>query len=289
MNMCVMDAQRSSRLNRLLLSLPEGFLADSAWLQAQGLSRSSIRDYVDRSWLERIGPRVYRRPSQLTRASLRWDVVVLSLQQVMHKPLHVGGRTAVELSGYAHYVEAGETPRVYLYGADFPSWLAKLPTSAQFETRSSGLFANSNTGVEARRYDLRSGEASGSPKDAQSTSPWEWSLTMSVPERAILEMIDELPHQESFHQVDTVIEGLANLRPQLLGKLLRECKSVKVKRLFLWYADRHGHAWFKHLDQSSIDLGKGKRQLVPQGHFDSRYQITLPIELFNAGGRDDGE
>ena len=41
---------------------------------------------------------------------------VLSLQQVMHKPLHVGGRTAVELSGYAHYVGAGETPRVYLYG-----------------------------------------------------------------------------------------------------------------------------------------------------------------------------
>src|SRR6202034_4755445 len=85
--MCVMDAQRSSRLNRLLLSLPEGFLADSAWLQAQGLSRSSIRDYVDRGWLERIAPRVYRRPSQHTKASLRWDVAVLSLQQIMNKPI----------------------------------------------------------------------------------------------------------------------------------------------------------------------------------------------------------
>jgi Transcriptional regulator, AbiEi antitoxin, Type IV TA system len=74
-----------------------------------------------------------------------------------------------------------------------------------------------------------------------------------------------------------------------VGKLLRECKSVKVKRLFLWYADRHGHAWFKHLDQTSIDLGKGKRQLVPQGHFDSRYQITLPMKLFNAGGSNDGQ
>ena len=284
-----MDAQRSSRLNRLLLTLPEGFLADSTWLQVQGLSRSSIRDYVDRGWLERIAPRVYRRPSQLTKAPLRWDVVVLSLQQIMRKPLHIGGRTAVELSGYAHYLEAGESPRVYLYGSGLPSWLAKLPTSAQFEARSSGLFANSNTGVEARRYDPRSGEASGSPKDAESRSPWEWSLTMSVPERAILEMIDELPHHESFHQVDVVMEGLANLRPQLLGKLLRECKSVKVKRLFLWYADRHGHAWFKHLDQTSIDLGKGKRQLVPQGHFDSRYRITLPMELFNAGGSNDGQ
>ena len=289
MNMCVMDAQRSSRLNRLLLSLPEGFLADSAWLQAQGLTRSSIRDYVDRGWLERIAPRVYRRPTQLTKASLRWDVVVLSLQQVMHKLLHVGGRTAVELAGYAHYVEAGETPKVYLYGLGFPSWLAKLRISAQFEARSLGLFANSNTGVDARRYDLRSGAASGSSKDAESTSPWEWSLTMSAPERAILEMMDELPHQESFHQVDVVMEGLANLRPQLLEKLLRECKSVKVKRLFLWYADRHGHAWFKHLDQSSIDLGKGKRQLVSQGHFDARYQITLPMELFNAEGSNNGQ
>jgi Transcriptional regulator, AbiEi antitoxin, Type IV TA system len=57
-----------------------------------------------------------------------------------------------------------------------------------------------------------------------------------------------------------------------------------VKRLFLWYADRHEHAWLKHLDQSSVDLGKGKRQLVPQGHFDSHYQITLPTELFATGG-----
>ena len=273
-----MDAQRSSRLNRMLLSLPEGFLADSAWLQAQGLTRSSIRDYVDRAWLERIGPRTYRRPSQFTKAPLRWDVVVLSLQQVMHKSVHIGGRTTVELSGYAHYVEAGDTSRVYLYGAGLPSWLAKMPISAQFETRSLGLFANSNSGVEAKRYGMRSGEASASLKDAESTSPWEWSLTMSDPERAILEMMDELPHRESFHQVDVVMEGLANLRPQLLGKLLRECRSVKVKRLFLWYADRHGHAWFKHLDLSAVDLGKGKRQLVPKGHFDSRYQITLPME-----------
>ncbi|WP_263419931.1 type IV toxin-antitoxin system AbiEi family antitoxin [Terriglobus albidus] len=277
-----------NRLNHLLLSLPEGFLADSIWLQDQGLSRSSIRDYVDRGWLERVAPRVYRRPSQSARASLSWEVVVLSLQQIMHKPLHIGARTALGLAGYAHYVEAGETPRVYLYGLDFPSWLTKLPTASQFETRSTRLFG-SDTGVEARRYDMRSGEASGSPRDAENKKPWEWALMMSVPERAILEMIDELPHHESFHQVDVMMEGLANLRPQLLGKLLQECTSVKVKRLFLWYADRHRHAWLKRLDQSSVDLGKGKRQLVPHGHFDARYQITLPTELFPVGASNDGQ
>lgn len=40
---------------------------------------------------------------------------------------------------------------------------------------------------------------------------------MSVPEPAILEMMNELPHHESFHQVDVVMEGLANLRPQAVG------------------------------------------------------------------------
>ena len=71
-----------------------------------------------------------------------------------------------------------------------------------------------------RRFDLRSGEATAPTRDAERKSPWEWSLTMSVPERAILEMMDELPQQESFHQVDAVMEGMANLRPQLLGRLL---------------------------------------------------------------------
>ena len=277
-----MSAQRHSRINQLLLALPEGFLADSAWIQALGISRSSIRDYVDSGWLERIGPRVYRRPGQVANGPLRWDVVVLSLQQIMHKVLHVGGRTAVELSGYAHYLEVGESSTVYLYGQAAPSWLTKLPSKARFELRSDRLFATAGTGVEVRRFDLHSGETSVETKDTEAKSPWEWSLTMSVPERAILEMMDELPQHESFHQVDVVMEGMTNLRPQVLKKLLQECKSVKVKRLFLWYAERHGHAWLKHLDQSSIDLGLGKRQLVAAGRFDARYQITLPTELFPA-------
>jgi hypothetical protein len=79
------------------------------------------------------------------------------------------------------------------------------------------------------------------------------------------------------------MEELVNLRPKWLGKLLHECRSVKVRRLFLWYADRHGHSWLKHLDKSSIDLGHGKRQLVPKGHYDSRCQITLPTEMFASG------
>jgi hypothetical protein len=54
---------------------------------------------------------------------------------------------------------------------------------------------------------------------------------------------------------------------------------VRAKRLFLFYADRHAHAWVKHVDRGLIDLGKGKRQLAPAGRFDARIQITIPASL----------
>ena len=47
--------------------------------------------------------------------------------------------------------------------------------------------------------------------------------------------------------------------PRRLQKLLADCRSVKVKRLFFFFADRHHHAWLKRLDKDAIDLGAGKR------------------------------
>ena len=274
-----MNAQKTSRLHSLLRRLPEGFIADSAWLQKQGLSRSSIRDYAARGWLEQVAPRIYRRPLGATDAPLRWDVVALSLQGVMGQTLHVGGRTALMLAGFVHYLEPTGPSEIHLYG-DAPPWLERLPATARFAVHTSRLFGTSAIGIEGRRYDLRSGQSSETVSGGECTAPWDWALVMATPERAILEMIDELPNHETFEHVDAVMQGLATLRPRVLGTLLQECRSVKVKRLFLWYADRHKHAWLKHLSLASVDLGAGKRQLVPGGRLDPRYQITLPEAMF---------
>jgi hypothetical protein len=110
---------------------------------------------------------------------------------------------------------------------------------------------------------------------------WGWRIILSSPERAVLEMLDELPDHESFDQADKIMEGLANLSTQRVEKLLVECHSVKVKRLFFFFADRHQHAWLKRIDKGSIDLGKGKRLLVRGGALNHAYQITVPKE-FNA-------
>jgi hypothetical protein len=75
------------------------------------------------------------------------------------------------------------------------------------------------------------------------------------------------------------MEGLSNLSPRRLQKHLADCRSVKVKRLFFFFADRHKHAWLKHLDTKYIDFGTGKRMLVKGGKLDPVRQIIVPEEL----------
>ena len=106
---------------------------------------------------------------------------------------------------------------------------------------------------------------------------------MSSPERAILELLDELPRHETFHQADVLLDGLRTLRPRHLRTLILHCRSVKVKRLFLWFAERHNHAWLKALDRNGIDLGRGKRMLVRGGKLDPKYHITVPEKLDASG------
>lgn len=65
----------------------------------------------------------------------------------------------------------------------------------------------------------------------------EWPLIVSSPERALLELLKELPNSESFHQADMLVEGLRNLSPRKLQKLLDDCRSVKSKKAVLWFDD----------------------------------------------------
>ncbi len=117
----------------------------------------------------------------------------------------------------------------------------------------------------------------------QTWGQWEWPLVMSSAERAILELLNEVPQRETFHQADMLMEGLRTLSPKRLQKLLAECHSIKVKRLFLWFAERRNYPWLKQLDRAEIDLGTGKRMLQRGGKLDPKYNITVPENL-DAGG-----
>jgi len=72
------------------------------------------------------------------------------------------------------------------------------------------------------------------------------------------------------------MEGAVNLRPDLLNSLLKECRNIKVKRLFLWFAQKHRHQWFNLVNVKDVNLGKGKRIVCKGGKLDPEYLITVP-------------
>ncbi len=280
-----MSEEFLGKLNRLQRELPEGLVVDSAWLKARGYSAQLCRKYVTNGWLERLTHGVYRKPG----GKLLWEHVVISLQTLLMKPLLVGGATALTLHGFSHYLRRDEK-EVHLYGPeDAPTWLNKLPLQIAFVSHnSSALFRNEpiHFGLTSLGWNLKDSSQAGdeSPQGASFRvmpwGQWDWPLTLSTPERAVLEMLDGLPSHESFDQADKIMEGLTTLSPRRLQKLLLDCKSIKVKRLFFFFADRHNHPWRKHLNKEAVNLGTGKRMLVPGGRLDPTYLITVPEELY---------
>lgn len=275
-----MTKQNLSKLNQLDAYLPEGMVADGAYLEEKGYSSSLRSQYVKAGWLQQPARGLYSRPH----ASLDWLYVVLSLQVLMRRPVIVGGRTALELQGRAHYVTAN-VQTVSLYSqAPVPAWLRKLDLGVVFRTHNSAkLFADdpiaralTEVAVDIRTRTARSTDPIHGGLAIYPVGHWKWPLLVSTLERAYLELLDELPNRETFHQADVLMEGLSDLSPRRLQKLLEDCVSVKVKRLFLFFADRHNHAWLKRLDRTRITLGTGKRQLVEGGRYDATYQITVP-------------
>ncbi|BBD98871.1 hypothetical protein SAMIE_1023720 [Sphingobium amiense] len=259
-----MALRSDSKLNRLQQELPEGLLVDAAWLEAHGYSSALRSQYVSSGWLDNPARRVYRR----SRAPLTWEQAVTSLQTLLKLPLTVGGRTALEQQGYAHYLSAS-LREVHLYGPKRPpTWLDSLPLDVKFHWHNSlRLFPGD--------------DQSGAPSPVMLSGGGliSFSIRYSSKERAVLELLDELPDHESFHQVDALMEGMSDLSPRRLQTLLEACASVKVKRLFLFFADRHNHAWRSRLDMTRIDLGSGKRVLVKGGKLDPHYHITVPSDL----------
>jgi len=259
-----MGEEKRQSLNHLLAGFPAGALLPTRWLTSHGYADNLLPKYVAGGWLASAGYGVYRRPG----AEPGWADAVYALQQMLDLPLHVGGLSALDWAGFAHFLRPGAKP-VFLYGPKRPPrWAAAVVPRHPLQWRSDRLFAFAPDATKKERalVDLR-------PQGERHT------LRFASEERAFLELLDETPSRASVHEADAILAGLLRLRPARLQALLGCCTSFKVKRLFLALAHRHKHPWLKHLDLAAIDLGRGKRALLPGGKFDPRFQITLPADL----------
>jgi len=241
--------------------LPDGLLVDRKWLDEKGFKRSAVDYYLRSGTLVAVAHGVYRRPGP----PLKWQHVVYSLQ-ILGYGVHIGGRTAMELQGMAHYLPVRGMQHIWLYGAKkLPAWVNKLDMDCRFALGKSHLFMQL-------------------PESGLATLPfghWDWPLCCARPELALLEILAGVKTSDDFEAVDKLFESATTLRPNVLMKVLMACSQVKAKRLFLWLAERHSHAWFHKLDTETIQLGSGKRMLVKGGRLVPKYQITVPAEMID--------
>lgn len=106
-----------------------------------------------------------------------------------------------------------------------------------------------------------------------------FAIRISSPERAMLECLYLAPKRMDLVECFQIMESLATLRPKVVEGLLSECGSVKVKRLFLYMAEKANHQWLQLVDQSKLDLGKGERSLSKGGAYVAKYNLVVPQEL----------
>lgn len=261
MHTLTMQNNKSNKPDGALLAncLPDGLVVNRKWLKANGFERTAVDYFVRSGKLVSVGHGVYRRPGP----PLKWEHLVYSLQE-SGSPVYVGGRSAIDLQGMAHYLPLGGIQTVELYGVNkLPGWLSGIQSSVKFTAQGKGGFDKL-------------------PADALTTRPfghWDWLLRFATIELALFEVLGRIHDESGFLLADKYFESVTTLRPKLLNSLLQECRQIKTKRLFLWFSDRHKHAWRNKLNTDNIDLGSGKRMIVKGGALDKTYAITVPRSM----------
>ncbi|WP_258119992.1 type IV toxin-antitoxin system AbiEi family antitoxin [Mesorhizobium onobrychidis] len=260
--------------------LPEGLPVTKQWLakQTPDFDRHALDNLVKSRQLTPLASGVYIRPG----THLTWQGVVAALQTIFRTDLTVGGLTALELQGFAHYLPLSRQHAVHLYGKNaLPTWLQNALPSVQL-VRHSSLNSLGGAGLLTWEYDIneRSFVASDIPGQRASA----WPFTMSSPERAYLEVLNEVPDTISFEHADQLLQGMTTVSPRRMEQLLRKCTSVKLRRLFYWMAERHSYAWLKKLPKpealDELGLGSGNRVLARGGRLDTKYHITVPEDMW---------
>jgi Transcriptional regulator, AbiEi antitoxin, Type IV TA system len=193
----------------------------------------------------------------------------MSLKYLSNMPTYVGGITALELLGFAQYLSRSSSQTVHLYSESKPPpWLFKLDLGVAFKWHGTKTLWPSRLMAD-KRYEKEHTWRDDLPP-----------LPLSCPEKAYIEMLVDVPQKISFDHADELIQGMTSLSPNKLNTLLKLCRNVKIKRLFLWLAQRQSYPWFKRLKVEEFDLGKGKRMIASGGKLDKKYMITVPEHLY---------
>lgn len=252
-----MSTVKETKINSLLSTHPPGIVLTSAWLAKQGYSLDLQKHYRRSLWFDSIGT------GALIRHGDTVDYLggLYALQAQLGLSVHPAGKTALSLQGKAHYLKLS-TKKVQLFGGkddNLPVWFKRRHWGVSVDCKFTSFLPPELGLVEIGHKGF--------------------TVKVSSPARAVMECLYLAPKFQPLLEVFELLEGLNNFRPASVQKLLEDCTSVKVKRLFLYMADKAGHEWLNFLNLDNVDLGSGKRSIVRDGAYVYKYQITVPKEL----------
>lgn len=253
-----MAIQKREKLKNLQNHWPHGGIVTSTWLRHLGISRQLVQSYIQQGWIKPLGPGAY----QKAKDQIKWYDALASLQRQNKLLVHIGGPTAIAIWGASHYLRLSNKERVFLFSKPdiyLPRWFYKHPWTPLIQHIKTS-FLDSKLAVNVYNYQ-------------------NVKISLSSLERALMECLYISPKHFNLLECYQILEGLRTLRPNLVQKILVNCKSIKVRRLFLYMAQKAQLPVFKKLKLGSINLGNGDRSIVKNGLYNSKYKISLPKEL----------
>lgn len=252
-----MSILQEVKLQNLLEHWPHGFVATSPWLKKMSISNQLAQRYLKSGWVESLGRGAYKRAND----TINWAGGLASMQTQLAVDVHLAGSSALAIQGHSHYLRLGNE-KIYLLTQPrqkLPKWFIERDWKNPIEQIQTSLFPSS---LATSTYDVNGAE-----------------IKASSPERAILECLYLSPKHLDLLECYQILEGLSTLRPKVLQELLKECKSIRVKRLFLYMASKAKLPVLEYLNLNKINLGTGDRSLVKNGIYNSQYKISIPKEL----------
>jgi hypothetical protein len=185
-----------------------------------GVSSALAWKYLKSGWLTRLARGVFMFPND----ELQRDACLLFLAKQI-PGLHVGGKTALAWRGVRHNLSARE--RLDLWGevsGKLPEWFnSRFPS--HYVARS--LFSERLP----KGFGLQ-------PLPETPDGP-----LVSVPERALLEMLSEVGLRQGIEEARNIMEEVRSVRPEVLETLLKNCGRLKVIRLCVQWAEELNLDW----------------------------------------------
>jgi hypothetical protein len=255
----------ATKLSSVFKHWPHGTVAGTRWFEHQGVQRELLTSYKRSGWINSVGQGAYTRSDD---TELDWTGGVYALQKHYEYDVHPGSRTALELRGMAHYVRMG-TNTVFLLSPDkhknfLPAWFGSFEDkNVRFQLIQVGIFEEGFADLE----DYQPPQGS-------------FTIRISSVEQALLEMLSLATRHIDLDEAYKIFENVRTVNTKKMSMLLKKCSSVKTKRLFMVMATQLKMSWLNELDLKGVDFGSGSRTIVPGGHYDSKYSLTVPEEWY---------